>query len=154
MFRTYLIASILTVGFALSTAHAQSGSDLQVYAAFAKLEANVVESASALAMLALGSDLENREEFVEEFEEDAEAIASYVSFLEGEELGERGTEILGEFSNLWAQMEEAGNAIVAAEGGTMQAEMLEWWENAEAVDELVDEELEMLLSDNDVSFED
>ncbi len=148
-------AVVMLVGLALPlTAQAQDAAALQVYAAFAKLEANVVEAGGALAIVALyGDDLPGREEFVDEYTTDVETVNRYVGFLEGQELGERGTQILQAFTEQWATMSETGDAIVAAEAGTGQEQILEWWEGSEAIDDLVDEEMEALLADNNATIE-
>jgi hypothetical protein len=148
----------LAAAFVLIAGAAQAASveTLGTSAAFAKIEANVVEAAETLAIAAaMPGDTEAREEAAEEFDEDAEAVAFYMTALRGMTLSAEDAAALEASAAAWPAVETEGRAITetSAEGALGPERPTAWRERAEAIDELADERRAAILEAKGAAFD-
>jgi hypothetical protein len=147
----------VALGLLAGTAQAATVETLKTYAAFAKIEANVVEAAKNVAVAAaMPGDNPVSEEAAEEYAEDVEAIAFYVAELRKLPLSADDAAALDFFEADWAAFEAEGRAIIedATDGAILGSRLTAWWEKVEALDELTDARLSAILAAEGAAFED
>jgi hypothetical protein len=130
---------------------------LKIYAGLAKLEANVVETAGAVALASLmAGNVDAYDESAEEAEEDIEAIADYLTELRALGLTDAQRAALDEFEAAWAPLAAEAKALLsaAASGAVDRDAVYAWWERVERKDQIVDDALDATLETHGVSFDD
>jgi hypothetical protein len=130
---------------------------LRLYAALAKLEANKAEAAGALLLAAMpGHSDEIYAEAAEDWASDSAQIASYVSAIRELDLTDGQREAVERFATGWAEAAAAGDPLVAGyrDDAAYRAQVFDWWESLDDLDDLVDDVLEDILEAEGVAFED
>jgi hypothetical protein len=142
------LAAALASASPLAAEEAPTLADLEIYAAFAKLESNISETTLLVALAALLDEEEagERAELAESFEEDAAQVSGYLDFLRGASLTDEQREVVAAFDGMWAAHVEKGEALIGEPGTTPgHAErLLAFWEELDEIDELVDDKLEAM----------
>lgn len=155
MKRNVFLAALATVAILPTTALAQSENDLGIYAAFAKLEANIGEMSGKIAFYVLSVGEGN---YAKEYSEDVSAVYGYLRALERLELGEEQQAQVSAFREQWGPVEDEGEEIIAAvdSGGTAD-ELLDrlntWYGSIDELDEFTDDNLEAILEANNVTLD-
>lgn len=130
--------------------------DLQIYAAFAKLEANIAEAGGALALRALRTDEASRAELAEDYQDDIETIEDYVELLESFELTDEQRSALEAFRAAWEPVAAEGARLIAEEGDDLEVsrqEVSAWWDTTRDIDDTIDDALDGLLEVYGASIE-
>jgi hypothetical protein len=146
-------AAAMALLIAPMAAQAIEPSQVRVYAAFAKFEANISEltlAATAHAILDDSFD-EARAEKREEFEEDIEQVAAYIAMLRGEALTDAQAAALDQFETTWSALVAAGEAMIAGDAAS-PADVAALFEKAEAADEAIDDALDDKLDEMGVDL--
>jgi hypothetical protein len=134
---------------------AQFVRDLQIYAAFAKLEANIAEASAAAILSVLRSDSEARALLAREYYDDVLSIEQYVRLIESYELTGEQQEAIEAFKEVWTPLAEEGNALVASseDADALVSDTFDWWNRVQDVDDTVDIALDALLETYGASIE-
>jgi len=119
---------------------------LMIYAAFAKLEANIQETSLLVALSAVLSDdqAEERARLAREYESDVEKVARYVAVLRGAGITEAQRAVLDEFEAKWEPITVKGRSLLVEQANTdeYRRKTYNYWLMIDAVDDLIDDKLE------------
>jgi membrane protein YqaA with SNARE-associated domain len=132
----------------------KKGDMMKVYAAMAKLEANMAEAAGAVMMAAAGAGDERMQgEAAADFQSDLGQIDAYVIALEGMELTDSQQKALDTFKSEWGDLVNVGRALIenADDSSAYRERVAEWWQSLDSVDDAIDAELEAILEEQGVS---
>lgn len=139
----------LAAALAAGPALAQEGPTeraVQTYAAFSKLEANIAELSLAASAHALmpPSMAETRAIIAEEFDEDIEQVAGYVTFLRSVPLTAEQTEALDAFETSWSELVAVGRGMMAEDFNPQlnPSAVAGFWAKATETDETIDDVLD------------
>jgi len=126
----------------------EAATPMAVYAAMAKLEANVAEAGGAVMLAAASGGADAvRGEAMADFQSDAGQIDHYVTALEGMDLSRGERETLDTFKAQWRESAPLGRALIEnADGSDMVREQaLEWWQSLDTLDATLDAQLKATL---------
>jgi hypothetical protein len=147
IFATIVASGLLASG----AAHAQQANALEVYAAFAKLNENIAEAAGAV-MLGThpNASEELRAEAIEDFRGDLTQLDAYIAGLKGMSLNASQREAVAFVERDWARRVDAAEELIGNRTAT-PAQVAEWWESLDAIDDVVDDVLDEILRDENVT---
>lgn len=155
------IAAVLAAPAALAEEHGggdkamnEGARALKTYAAMAKLEANVAEASGAVMLAAASAGNETvRAEAMKDFQSDAGQIDKYVTALEDMDLSGDRKEALDTFKSEWRGLSNTGRALIenADDSSIYREKAFEWWQNLDAVDDTLDEQLEAILDEQNAA---
>lgn len=146
--RMYAAATgLLFSGLAL----AQDDSDLAVYAAMSKLEANAAEAAGGLAMAVLNG---GAGDYAEAYAEDVTTFYGYLRTIEA--LDPSQADIVGQLRDVWGPIEDDGEDIIAeVQAGATAADLTDrvntFWDSLDQLDDTLDDALESVLESNNLT---
>lgn len=144
-------AGMIAAAPALAHGHDETGDALQIYAAMAKLEANMAEAAGAVMAGAMaGTDGDIRTEALEDFNSDVSQIESYVTSLRAASLNDAQTQALDMFESEWTPIAKAGEELLKSDEADIQQAAFAWWESLDGLDDLIDDQLEAILKDQGI----
>ncbi|SEB08027.1 hypothetical protein [Rubrimonas cliftonensis] len=127
-------------------AQAVSVGDVKKYAAFSKLEANIAElSLAASAHALMPPSMESTRALIaEEFEEDIEQVAGYVSYLRSVPLTDEESEALGAFEESWSELVSVGRSMMSDtfDAASNPSAVAGFWSKATETDETIDDVLD------------
>lgn len=119
---------------------------LMIYAAFAKLEANIQESALVIELSAVLSDdmTAEREQMVNEYERDLAQIDRYLDILKNANISDDQRAVIARFEEKWAPISTEGRELLQVQADTPEyrRRAFEYWQKIDAVDDLIDDKLE------------
>ncbi len=132
---------------------AQESKDLAVYAAMSKLEANAAEAAGGLVMVVLNG---GQGDYAEAYAEDVTTFYDYLRTIEA--LDPSKAETVDQLRDVWGPIEDDGEDIIAeVQGGATAADLTDrvnsFWESLDGLDDTLDDALESLLADNNLTVE-
>jgi 23S rRNA A2030 N6-methylase RlmJ len=148
--------SIHAVALAAATlfaaqAQAQTANPLEIYAGFAKLNENIAEAAGAV-MLGTHPDADEalRAEAISDFRGDLTQLDGYVAGLRALPLSPDQRRAIDFVAREWAKAADAAEDLIGNRTAT-PAEVAEWWESLDEIDDTVDDVLEDILRDENVT---
>lgn len=152
MKRNALLVTLTGLAILPAAVFAQSEDDLGIYAALAKLEANIGEMSGKIAFHVLNGGEGN---YAEEYGEDVSAVYGYLRALERLELNQAQMTQVERFREQWGPVEDEGEEIIAAiASGSTADELLgqlnAWYESVDELDAFTDSNLEDILEANNV----
>jgi hypothetical protein len=120
--------------------------ELDKYAAFAKIEANIAEASAGLFLQQLlsGEDAERALE-IDDYRQDFDAVEEYVAQLEGMDLTEEERQALDRFQDGWSDLQEMRQAIEGAEEAEPD-QIIAYWEQVTRLDDVVDNVLDSIAT--------
>ncbi|MFN3613843.1 MAG: hypothetical protein ACK4WC_04710 [Rubrimonas sp.] len=147
-----MAAAAAVVGLGMTAAQpAQSqepvtSETLMIYAAFAKLEANIQETALVIGLTGLLTDdmAAEREEMALEFENDLAQVERYLDILRGADISDDQRAVLARFEEKWGPIAAKGRELLQEQADTPEYRQraLNFWRMIDAVDDLIDDKLE------------
>jgi hypothetical protein len=162
MIRMAAAAAVVSLGMtAAQPAQSQepvTSEVLMIYAAFAKLEANIQESALVIELSAVLSDdmTDERAQMVEEYENDLAQIDRYLDILKNADITDSQRDVIARFEEKWAPIAAKGRELLQVQADTPEYRQraFNYWQMIDAVDDLIDDKLEEMRERHGASWPD
>lgn len=126
---------------------------LKIYAAMAKLEANMAEAAGAVMLAAAArGDAEIIEEAREDYASDLAQIDAYIALLQSTDLNKAQSAAVTALVEQWGPIAAEGTTILEHDDGVITEAAFAWWQSLDGLDDVVDDQLEAILEAADAEI--